>query len=450
MQGLRRQLSTGDAGLAAAEAGGGGQVKGCAAFAGSNPHWWGCVAVLRRRCAQLAAALHLSSLPWLSCERRGRRSTARLGPPQMDMPRATAPPARLPARQTAQRGTERLRRRRRGALAGAAPPPALRMLRRSLLIPCRRWAGLMVACKGWAEQAGMHSTAVEPPHSCPVCSFAAPLQVVGHRLMPYLVLRIMGLSHAAQVSRFLASALGCRDRYEGPRLQRASCCCLQGRRCCCTRPIQALRAHPPAHLLAHLPARLPAYPARPPTDARGLLGGARHFWRGAQAADDGGDCGGAAAGGLHGRDFHGPGLRHRLLGHQDLQARHAWCQLAPAGTACRVLRAAWHQLAQRAAWRCRAGRRCRQPAPPAPVLPPGNGSLAGSHPLGSQRLQASSVSHRPAPPWSSACAVLPPPCRDVSHALDRTCLISLLQPAPEVIQLFDDLLLLTDSRVIYQ
>ncbi|KAL4434347.1 hypothetical protein ABPG75_000788 [Micractinium tetrahymenae] len=39
--------------------------------------------------------------------------------------------------------------------------------------------------------------------------------------------------------------------------------------------------------------------------------------------------------------------------------------------------------------------------------------------------------------------------RDVCHSLDRTFLISLLQPAPEVIQLFDDILLLTDGRVIY-
>lgn len=42
------------------------------------------------------------------------------------------------------------------------------------------------------------------------------------------------------------------------------------------------------------------------------------------------------------------------------------------------------------------------------------------------------------------------PCRDVAHALDRTFLISLLQPAPEVVHLFDDILLLTDGRVIYQ
>ena len=36
------------------------------------------------------------------------------------------------------------------------------------------------------------------------------------------------------------------------------------------------------------------------------------------------------------------------------------------------------------------------------------------------------------------------------HNLQRTFLISLLQPAPEIIDLFDDLLLLTDGRVIYQ
>ncbi|KAI3428353.1 hypothetical protein D9Q98_006733 [Chlorella vulgaris] len=36
-----------------------------------------------------------------------------------------------------------------------------------------------------------------------------------------------------------------------------------------------------------------------------------------------------------------------------------------------------------------------------------------------------------------------------SHALRKTFLISLLQPAPEVVQLFDDILLLTDGHVIY-
>ncbi|GAB4819215.1 hypothetical protein N2152v2_006261 [Parachlorella kessleri] len=39
--------------------------------------------------------------------------------------------------------------------------------------------------------------------------------------------------------------------------------------------------------------------------------------------------------------------------------------------------------------------------------------------------------------------------RDVAHSLDRTMLISLLQPAPECIQLFDDVLLLTEGQVIY-
>jgi ABC-type multidrug transport system ATPase subunit len=39
--------------------------------------------------------------------------------------------------------------------------------------------------------------------------------------------------------------------------------------------------------------------------------------------------------------------------------------------------------------------------------------------------------------------------RSVVHNLQRTFLISLLQPAPEIIDLFDDLLLLTDGRVIY-
>lgn len=39
--------------------------------------------------------------------------------------------------------------------------------------------------------------------------------------------------------------------------------------------------------------------------------------------------------------------------------------------------------------------------------------------------------------------------RNSCHALSRTIIISLLQPAPEVMQLFDDLLLLTDGQVIY-
>ena len=39
--------------------------------------------------------------------------------------------------------------------------------------------------------------------------------------------------------------------------------------------------------------------------------------------------------------------------------------------------------------------------------------------------------------------------RNACHAFERTILISLLQPAPEVMDLFDDLLLLTDGKVIY-
>ena len=37
-----------------------------------------------------------------------------------------------------------------------------------------------------------------------------------------------------------------------------------------------------------------------------------------------------------------------------------------------------------------------------------------------------------------------------AHALGKTFVISLLQPPPEVVQLFDELLLLTDGRVIFQ
>ena len=39
--------------------------------------------------------------------------------------------------------------------------------------------------------------------------------------------------------------------------------------------------------------------------------------------------------------------------------------------------------------------------------------------------------------------------RDACHTLQRTIVVSLLQPPPEVMQLFDDLLLLTDGKVIY-
>lgn len=39
--------------------------------------------------------------------------------------------------------------------------------------------------------------------------------------------------------------------------------------------------------------------------------------------------------------------------------------------------------------------------------------------------------------------------RNACHAFERTIVISLLQPAPEVMDLFDDLLLLTDGKVIY-
>lgn len=38
----------------------------------------------------------------------------------------------------------------------------------------------------------------------------------------------------------------------------------------------------------------------------------------------------------------------------------------------------------------------------------------------------------------------------MSHALKLTTVISLLQPPPEVVQLFDDILLLTDGHAVYQ
>lgn len=40
--------------------------------------------------------------------------------------------------------------------------------------------------------------------------------------------------------------------------------------------------------------------------------------------------------------------------------------------------------------------------------------------------------------------------RNACHTLRRTMLVSLLQPPPEVMRLFDDLLILTDGHIIYQ
>jgi ABC-type multidrug transport system ATPase subunit len=40
--------------------------------------------------------------------------------------------------------------------------------------------------------------------------------------------------------------------------------------------------------------------------------------------------------------------------------------------------------------------------------------------------------------------------RGACHTLQRTCVISLLQPPPEVMALFDDVLIITDGRVLYQ
>lgn len=36
------------------------------------------------------------------------------------------------------------------------------------------------------------------------------------------------------------------------------------------------------------------------------------------------------------------------------------------------------------------------------------------------------------------------------HIVDGTALISLLQPAPETYELFDDIILLSDSQIVYQ
>ena len=40
--------------------------------------------------------------------------------------------------------------------------------------------------------------------------------------------------------------------------------------------------------------------------------------------------------------------------------------------------------------------------------------------------------------------------RQSIHILNGTALVSLLQPAPETYELFDDIILLTDGQIVYQ
>ena len=40
-------------------------------------------------------------------------------------------------------------------------------------------------------------------------------------------------------------------------------------------------------------------------------------------------------------------------------------------------------------------------------------------------------------------------CVQMSHALQTTCLISLLQPPPETFQLFDDVMMISDGLILY-
>jgi ABC-type multidrug transport system ATPase subunit len=40
--------------------------------------------------------------------------------------------------------------------------------------------------------------------------------------------------------------------------------------------------------------------------------------------------------------------------------------------------------------------------------------------------------------------------RHSTHALDATTIISLLQPAPETYELFDDVILLSEGQIVYQ
>lgn len=40
--------------------------------------------------------------------------------------------------------------------------------------------------------------------------------------------------------------------------------------------------------------------------------------------------------------------------------------------------------------------------------------------------------------------------RQTVHILSATCVISLLQPAPETYELFDDIILLSEGQIVYQ
>lgn len=40
--------------------------------------------------------------------------------------------------------------------------------------------------------------------------------------------------------------------------------------------------------------------------------------------------------------------------------------------------------------------------------------------------------------------------RNSTHALDGTTIISLLQPAPETFELFDDIILVSEGQIVYQ
>lgn len=40
--------------------------------------------------------------------------------------------------------------------------------------------------------------------------------------------------------------------------------------------------------------------------------------------------------------------------------------------------------------------------------------------------------------------------RDMCHSMNRTIVVSLLHTSPELMELFDDVMILTDGRIIYE
>jgi hypothetical protein len=65
------------------------------------------------------------------------------------------------------------------------------------------------------------------------------------------------------------------------------------------------------------------------------------------------------------------------------------------------------------------------------------------------RIKTTTISNRYCMCSATAFSVVQS-LRDMCHALNRTIIVSLLHPSPELMDLFDDVMILTDGRVVYQ